>query len=138
MQVVRFVVSGGLTALVNLIVLFVLTDLAGIWYLASSVIAFIVAVVVNFFLQKVWTFRDTERARMGKKAALFLLVSLGHLTLNTVSMYVLVDILSVWYLAAQCIVMLVLALVTYRLYKHTIFAQSSARATEGTVNQSSV
>src|SRR3989344_202517 len=47
MRIVRFVVSGGTATAVNLGILFVLTHLFGLWYLLSSVIAFLGAYFVR-------------------------------------------------------------------------------------------
>jgi putative flippase GtrA len=90
-QFVKFAIVGGLGTLVNLVVLR-LTLLA--WELTAqttplsveilaSALAFLVAVVNNFLLNRWWTFRSTGPAHLefGK----FLTVSLAGLGLNTVA-----------------------------------------------------
>lgn len=56
----RYLISGGTAAAVYLALVYVLTDLAGVWYLASTTIGFVVAFLVSFSLQKLWT-RSEER-----------------------------------------------------------------------------
>jgi putative flippase GtrA len=118
---VRFIISGVLTAVVGLSILAFLTEVLSLWYLASSVIAHICALVVNFILQKHWTFLDRERRRIVRKANLFALVSVFNLVLNTAAMYLLVDVLGLWYLLAQAIVMGGIALLNYTVYRSIIF-----------------
>lgn len=90
-QFLKFAIVGGLGTLVNLAVLRILL-LA--WELAAqttplsveilaSALAFLVAVVNNFLLNRWWTFRSTGPAHLefGK----FLTVSLAGLGLNTVA-----------------------------------------------------
>jgi len=60
-RVFRFLLSGGTALLTDLILLYLFTDLFGIWYVASAVAAFILAFMVSFLLHKFWTFGDHSR-----------------------------------------------------------------------------
>jgi putative flippase GtrA len=87
---IRFIISGGTSAAVDLLLLFLLNSVLGVQYLASAVLAFIGAFGVSFTLHKFWTFRSHgERAH--KQAMLYLLASLFGLLLNTVLMYLFVQ-----------------------------------------------
>ena len=55
----RYLIAGGTAAFTNIALLFVFTDFLGIWYIASAIMAFILAFIVSFTLQKYWTFQDT-------------------------------------------------------------------------------
>ena len=90
-QFLKFAIVGGLGTLVNLAVLRILllawefaaqTTPLSVEILASA-LAFMVAVVNNFLLNRWWTFRSTGPAHLefGK----FLTVSLAGLGLNTVA-----------------------------------------------------
>lgn len=63
---VKYALSGGLGVLINLAVLYIFTEKIGIWYLTSSIIAFIISLLTGFFLQKFWTFRDNDFRRFKK------------------------------------------------------------------------
>jgi putative flippase GtrA len=90
-QFVKFAIVGGIGTVVNLVVLKLALSA---WDLASattpfvvevlaSALAFLVAVVNNFLLNRWWTFRSTGPAHVefGK----FLTVSLAGLGLNTIA-----------------------------------------------------
>ena len=53
---IKYYAVGGAGVLVNLGILYALTDLAGSWYLASQVIAISVSISSNFLFNRFWTF----------------------------------------------------------------------------------
>lgn len=88
--VLRFIIAGGTSAFVDLVLLYLLNAVIGIHYLTSAIIAFICAFGVSFTLHKFWTFKSHgESAR--KQATMYLGTSLFGLFLNTVLMYLFVD-----------------------------------------------
>lgn len=123
-QIVRFIFSGVTVAVTSLLVLYVLHDVFHVWYLAGSIIAFVVGLGLNFFLQKNWTFRDTTNDRVSQKAGLFALNAGINLLLNTTFMYMLVDIFTLRPVLAQACVMVVLATMNYVIYRVFIFPPS--------------
>lgn len=120
---IKFVISGGSAAVVNIGLLFVLTHFGGVHYLLSSVMSFCAAFFVSFLLQKFWTFKNMQKEAMHWQMAAFLLVSLINLGINTTLMYVLVEFFRVWYLAAAVISGLLLAIVSFFIYKYIIFVE---------------
>ncbi|NVN96711.1 GtrA family protein [Candidatus Nomurabacteria bacterium] len=101
LKVVRFLISGGLGALVGLAVIYVLTEYLGIWYIYSSVIAFIPSCAVSFILKKFWTFEDKSIEKIENQSFLYLILSITYLVINTTLIYFTVRILNVHYLVAQ-------------------------------------
>ncbi len=89
LQLVRFL-SVGLTGyVVNLVVFWLLTA-GGLHYLPAAVVAFAVAWVNNFLLNRHWTFRAGAEALMGQGGR-YLLVCLVALGANLIILHVLVD-----------------------------------------------
>ncbi|MFA6393965.1 MAG: glycosyltransferase [Patescibacteria group bacterium] len=119
--IVKFIISGGTAAFTDLGLLYVLTSLAGYWYLFSAILAFIAAFFVSFFLQKFWTFRDNDRKKMYSQMRRYFFVGLVNLGINTLGMYLVVDIFGIWYLLAQILVSIVIAAESFLIYKHAIF-----------------
>ncbi|HVM58737.1 MAG TPA: GtrA family protein, partial [Candidatus Paceibacterota bacterium] len=113
----RFLLIGGLGAVLNVSTLYALTEYAGLWYLASEIIAFVFAVSVTFFLQKFWTFRDHRRARIAHQSAWFFGVNLCNLALNAMILYAFVDGLGVWYVFAQIVTSALIALESFFAYR---------------------
>ena len=103
-RLLRYLMAGGTAATVDLLLLYIFTDIFGIYYLLSAVLAFLVAFAVSFTLQKFWTFQDHSTDRVHTQAVAYFFIAGGNLLLNTVLMYVLVDGYGVWYLLAQFII----------------------------------
>ena len=53
---VQFYIVGASGVLVNLGILYLLTDIGGFWYVASQVIAIVASITTNFFFNRYWTF----------------------------------------------------------------------------------
>lgn len=121
--VTRYLFSGGLGAATDLLVLYVLVDLLGVWYLAGSSVAFVIAWFVSFGMQKFWTFQNHERqsAIVGRQALIFFGIAIVNLALNTASMYVLVNYFDVWYITAQIMTSIFIAVESFFAYKFLVF-----------------
>jgi putative flippase GtrA len=121
---VRFLVSGGIGAGVNIVFLYIFKELFSFWYLYASVLSFLVALIVSFLLQKFITFRDFSRHLLPRQTTVYALTALFNLGLNTGLMYVFVDICSMHYLLAQVVTMALIAIESYFIYQHYIFIES--------------
>ncbi|MGA9874334.1 MAG: GtrA family protein [Solirubrobacteraceae bacterium] len=75
LQLIRFGMVGGVGFVVNLIVYTLAVHAIGVDYRVASVVAWLVAVVNNFVLNRHWTF-DARHDRARAQAVRFLLVSL--------------------------------------------------------------
>lgn len=121
-QFLKYLLVGGVVVVVNLTSLYVLTEFGHIYYLLSTVGAFLVAFSVSFVLQKFWTFEDVSRDHLHRQLPLYLLLQLANVSLNTSLMYMFVEYLHVWYLLSQAIISLILAVGIFFINKKYIFS----------------
>jgi dolichol-phosphate mannosyltransferase len=84
---------------VNMAVLYLGYQVAGLPLLLASVLAVETAVLNNFLWNNIWTFRQRTFALI--RLVKFNLVSLGALTVNVAVLYLLVTMLDLHYLAAN-------------------------------------
>ena len=56
-QFIRYCIVGGLGSLINLAVLYGLTEFIGLWYMASAVVAIGAATLWNFYGNRTFTFK---------------------------------------------------------------------------------
>lgn len=117
----KSVISGGTTAIVDLSLLFIFKEVLHLHYWASINISFSVAILVNFFLQKFWTFSNKNIGVVHKQFGKFFLVAIGNMAMNSFIMFVLSIVLGIWYLAAQVITIGMLVLVNFTLYRYFVF-----------------
>ena len=117
----KYIIAGSTAAGVDLVLLFLLTDIIGLWYFYSAIVAYICSFFTSFFLQKFWTFRDNDRGRIKKQLAIYIAVAGISLTLNSFFMFVLVSLLHVWYLMAQVVTKGILAVGSFVFNKTVTF-----------------
>lgn len=128
MRIARFLISGGMSALVDFVLLYLFTDIIHVWYVASAVIAFIVSFFVSFGLQKYWTFRDHSNDRIVVQGASYLLLGLINLVVNTALVYAFTDWLGLYYMLSQFIAAGLVAVNNYFIYKRLIFKSAGSDA----------
>ena len=97
----KFAIVGGVGTLVNILILYLLTEMVGVYYLFSAIISFLVAMTTNFILNKVWTFKENLKLKIGKKYLQFGLVSTLALLVNLFFLYFFTEIFGIYYLISQ-------------------------------------
>ncbi len=125
-KIARYIVSGGTGAAVNIGTLFILVHWFGVWYLAASITGFLVSFFVSFTLQRYWTFGHRTAEGLGRHATLYLATLVFNAALNTGIVYVLVHLLSTWYVLAQLIAGLLVALASFFIYRSVVFREPAS------------
>src|SRR3989344_9424162 len=126
-QIVKYVISGGTSALVELSLLYVLTEYFNVWYMVSFLLALIIAFVVSFLMQKFWTFENSTTQELHKQASLYFVVTLTHAGLNISALYIVVEYFGMWYILAQIFIGGILALSSFIIYKFFIFKNNGTQ-----------
>lgn len=119
-RAVRFLLSGGVGFATTMVLLYFFTDILGLWYLFSFVIAFFIATAVSFTLQKLFTFNDSTfgARRVSGQAVLFFSLASFNLGANSVLLYMLVEYGALHYLLAQFLVSLLIAIWNFLCYRY--------------------
>ena len=111
---IKYYAVGASGVLVNLGILYTLTDLAGYWYLASQVIAISVSISSNFLFNRFWTFSDSiEDQRNGVMYLKFLIVSLIGMGIQLGITFALVETAAIYYMYAAGIGIMVAGGINY-------------------------
>lgn len=116
-RTLRFLSSGIVSVGLYYAVFYLLTERAGVWYLASSLIAFVLYWLANFGLHKYWTFGNREKESAGSQAAKHLGMTMGFLAVSTAGLYVLVEYVGLWYMAASAMLTIILSIASYVLMR---------------------
>ena len=105
-KILRFGLVGLSGILVNMGILWGLTELGGIYYLYSSAVAIETSIITNFLLNDFWTFGGETGHRVGSRVHRFLsfqVVSVGGLLVNMVVLFLGKEILGMDYLVANLV-----------------------------------
>ena len=118
MKIFRYLVSGGMATLTNLLFLFIFTNLLGIWYITSEIMAYIISYAVSFTMQKYWTFNDSSKDKIKSQAIIYTIVTTANLGLNALILYALVQYGHLNHLVGQVIASAIIAIESYFIYKY--------------------
>lgn len=111
-ELFRFAFSGGASFVVEFIVLTLLVELLHAPVLVATGIAFLVSVVVNYWLCVKWVFTGAKDGGAGVKAT-FLLTSGMGFALNELFMWLLNIVLGIHYMIAKIISTLLVMIWNY-------------------------
>lgn len=103
LQLFRYTFVGGVAFLVDLGTLFFLTEYFNIHYLVSAGIAFIFGLTINYLISVVWVFNSRAVENRVLEFLLFTLIGLVGLVLNELFLWILTDMLVIYYLLSKVI-----------------------------------
>jgi putative flippase GtrA len=96
---ILYVAGGGTAALIDLLFLYIFTDIVGLHYLVSTVGSFCIAFLYGFFFQKYITFKNNA-GNFHKQMGLFFIFQIVWLGINAGLLWIFVDQLHFYYLYA--------------------------------------
>ena len=100
-QLIKFACVGAIGTIVNLSILYILTEFFFIYYIISEIFAFIASTINNYILDKFWTFKEKLYEKLIKKYIKFIIISLCALILNITILFILVEYFLIWYIIAE-------------------------------------
>jgi dolichol-phosphate mannosyltransferase len=105
-RLVKFGAVGASGVGVNLALLYLFTDVAGLHYAASAFIAIEASIISNFLLNDRWTFRDRRDNKVWPRLLRFNTVSAAGIGVNMGIMALLVEVAGTHYLMAEILAIL--------------------------------
>ena len=120
-RIIRYIFSGGVTVVANLVILYTLVDVLHLWYVISAIIAFCCGIILSYVLQKFFTFKENSTKNLHIQFPVFVLYNIIMLGLNTLFMYFLVDIIGFWYLSSQILITICTAFINYTFFRLVLF-----------------
>ncbi len=94
MQIIRFGIVGGTSFLIDYGIFTIFSQLLHIHYLIASILSFSISVIYNYILSIKWVF-DVTKKQTTKEFIVFIVLSVIGLGLNSLIMYVSVDLLHI-------------------------------------------
>jgi dolichol-phosphate mannosyltransferase len=100
-QLIKFAFVGAIGTIINLSILYILTEFFHVYYIFSEMVAFSTAALNNYILDKIWTFKEEIGDQIIKKYFQFITISLLALVVNISILFILVEVYLVWYIYAE-------------------------------------
>lgn len=110
-QIIKFGLVGVIATIIDFLILTILTEFLGIYYLLSAAISFIVATIFNYIASMKYVFDSRyEKGQKHQELFIFVILSLIGLGLNQVFMWFFVEITVLHYIIAKVLaIILVMA-----------------------------
>jgi putative flippase GtrA len=124
-KISRYIFSGAIAFLANIITLFILVSLLKVWYLKAAIISFLIGIIFSYLMQKFFTFKDKRLKIAFPQFLLFTLFHIFMLGFNTFLMYLMVGRMNFHYLWAQIISSIFIAFINYFVFNRFFFKLST-------------
>jgi dolichol-phosphate mannosyltransferase len=101
-QLITYLFIAAIGTVVDISLLYILTEFFHSYYLVSATISFLSGSVIVFKLSKKYAFKNQNK-RVLLQYGVFLLIVLGGLTINLVTIFVLVEKFGWWYMYGKLV-----------------------------------
>ncbi|MDI6810115.1 MAG: GtrA family protein [archaeon] len=116
LRLIKFSIVGVIGAGINTGFLWVLTDVAGLFYLFSAVVAIEIAILMQFLMNDRWTFKETKTKHIGQFITRIFKSNVwrsGGLAVNVGVLYLLTEYMGVYYLLSNIVGIICAFLLNY-------------------------
>lgn len=121
---IKYAIGGTIATFIELVILYLLTDKFGMWYVYSSFFAYGLGFVSSFFVRKLWAFEDYDFRKVGRQFLLYAgVLGIIMLLFNTAALIFMVETLHLPYLLAQFFSGLVIGFLGFFINEKVTFKQ---------------
>ncbi len=121
LQLFRYTFAGGIAFIIDFGTLFLLTEYFDIYYLLSAGIGFLLGLIINYILSIIWVFSNRSMENHVYEFITFTIIGLVGLVLNELFLWLLTNILSIFYLISKIITAAVILLWNFSARKRLLF-----------------
>ena len=129
-QFLSYVGVGGLSFLVDISCLYLLTERLGVYYLVSAAFAFCAGLVVNYLLCLLWVFDFRRMENRVHEFLVFGAIGIAGLLLNTLLLWLLTDVVGHDYLVSKVIAAAIILVFNFSLRRWMLFSPAPTPSPE--------
>lgn len=118
-QFKRYLITGFLSFGIEYSIFYILYDALKLWYIPSNSIAMVTGFVVSFLLNRFWSFQSKDNPY--RQLLLYALLFVFNLAFSNLLMYLLSDIAGITPLISKVLVMGIIVVWNFILYKKIIY-----------------
>ena len=103
---IQFGSVGGLMIILNVLIIYILTNILGIYYIISAIVSYQLLLGVSFSLNEKWTFNSIKNYALEKmchRFVLYYLIALSGMIVNITILFFLTEYGKVFYLISSII-----------------------------------
>lgn len=103
LQLFRYGIVGGISFVVDWGTLMLLTEVAGVHYMVSAALAFVLGLACNYILSTRWVFGESRMSSRLAEFTAFAVIGIIGLLLNELIIYICTDLAGWHYLAGKVV-----------------------------------
>jgi len=126
--VLRYAIAGGSASFIEVMLLYTLTEFGGIYYLLSAFIGTTVAFFARFLLQKLFAFQNKSVQKLPQQIGIYAVLYVWAAFSTLGLLYFFTEIVGWWYMLAQVVTILIIASISFFVYKYLIFPTTHAES----------
>ena len=100
-QAAKYLVVGGTCTIVDMGLLYVLTEYAGIYYVLAAALSFTTGVTLNYFMCTGWIFEESKIKNKGVEILLYFVISIIGLLINVAGIWLLTNFLALHFMLSK-------------------------------------
>ena len=116
---IKFALVGVMNTLLNWSIFFILTKVE-LYYIVANVIAYLIATIHSYFWNSIWVFKYNNGSKI-KSSIKFIVLNIIGLLINTIILYVLVDIFNINKLISLMLTTVIVMIINYVANKVWVF-----------------
>ena len=105
-KMIQYAIVGGSMLILNVVILYILTSLLGIYYIISAILSSLFLTGLSFYFNENWTFNSIKHhkhKKMWHRIVSYYLVSFSGIIMNIIILFLLTDYGGVYYLYSSII-----------------------------------
>jgi len=118
-EVLKYLTSGGIGVASDFLILWLLVEYTPLYLLISVSIASILSTIINYVIQKIWTFRS--HVAIGTSFIKYAIVFAWNYFFTLGFMYYTVEVMGLYYLTMKALTYVFITLWTYFMYKYFVY-----------------
>lgn len=123
-QFIRYGIVAVIAFIIDFGLLYVFTTYCHIFYLLSSILSFLISLVVNYFLSVAWVFSNSVYRRSVEVAA-FVFIGVVGLGLNTLIIWFCTSRLGIYYLVSKLIAVAIVFFWSFAARRYFLFSKKA-------------
>jgi putative flippase GtrA len=120
-QFVKYIFAGGFAFIIDISILFLLTEYLNIHYLISGIFGFVAGLIVNYMLSIRWVFDTRNIDNQKIEFSIFTLIGIVGLALNELFLWVFTEYFLIHYLISKLMTVLLIFLWNFGMRKFLLF-----------------
>jgi len=123
----KFIITSILISSLSIGLIYILTDIIGLWYIFSAIILSVVLAVVSFTINYVWTW---HRQNSEKKSIIvthfikYAIVGGSTMLLTWSLLYTLTEYMHLWYIVSAIIAWIIAVIISYLVNNYWTYGKS--------------